>query len=212
MNEARRPPSLPAVVTLAGALALSACAGPAAHYYADAGRSVATYAEVRAGHKPQTLHLDVHFLQEGVDDAAAAHVARADIERVLDQVGGFTLSDELQANTLSVVIQGHYDPHDRTGGHLLTHDLLYGRWYTNAVVDPLRFEFAYRPAGGGARIGRYEHATISTLLDQAPERDDRGPFPNLDAAFDATIEDVTLHFLKDLQGSGQTPAPLVYLP
>jgi hypothetical protein len=209
MNDAHR---LPAVAGLVGALGLAACAGPTPHYYADAGHSVATYAEVRAAQKPETLHLDLHFLHNGIDDPAAAKVARDDILRVLDQVGSFTVTDDPQASTLSVVVHGSYDPHNRTGGSLLTHDLLYGRWYTNTVVDPLRFEFAYRPAGGAVRIAHYDHATLSTLAHNSPEADDRGPFTDLDAAFDATIEDVTLHFLKDLQGSTQTAAPLVYLP
>lgn len=212
MNEARRLPSLPAFAGLACGLGLAACAGPTPHYYADAGQSVATYAEVRAARKPETLHVDLHFLHDGVDDAAAAKVARDDLLRILDQVGGFTITDDPQANTLSVVIRGNFDPHGRSGGHLLTHDFLYGHWYTNPVVDRLRFEFAYRPAGGAVRIAHYDHATLSTLVGQAPVADDRGPFTDLDAAFDATIEDVTLHFLKDLQGSAQTAAPLVYLP
>ena len=210
MNEALR---LPLLLAVAGALStLGGCASPSPHYYADAGHGVATYAEVSAVQRPQALHLELRVLRAGKEDPDAARTARDDVLRVLDRIGGFAIADDAQADTLSIVISGDYDPHSRTGGRVLAHDLLLGLWLTHPVVDPLNFQFTYRPGNGAQRMARYDHAVISTFADQPPAPDDRGPFTSVDAAFNATIEDVTLHFLKELEGSTQNPAPLVYLP
>jgi hypothetical protein len=212
MNKAQRPPRLPAFTAAICALGLAACAGPTSHYYADGGHGVATYAEVRAAQKPLTWRLDVRFLQDGEDNVDAASLAREDVRRVLDQVGGFTISDDPRADTLSIVIRGTYDPQDRTGEYVLALNILSMQWFSDPILDPLRFEFVLRPANGATRIAGYDHGMLATLASHGHKVDDRGPFSEPAAAFNAIVEDVTLHFLKDIQGSAQSTTPLVYLP
>jgi hypothetical protein len=198
---------------LAAAVLLGACSAPTPRYYADAGHAVASYAEIRSQLKPAQLHVEVRFQHRGADDAAAAAIAREDLLQVLQRLGRFEVTDDPQAPAeLSVEISGTYAPAQRGGDQLLIHDLLYGTRLDDAVVDPLHFQIVYRQAGEAPRVARYDHALLATLGDHAPSRDDRGPFDDPNAALSVAIEDVVLHFFKDLQGSAPSQSPLVYLP
>lgn len=191
---------------------LAACGG--VRYYAEAGHNDAYYSEIRAHHPDVTpVRLDVRFLNNNKLDAASTSIARDDVERVLNTLGTFKVTDDPQAaNVLTIIVDGSYRHSQSSGVTLVASDVVNGHGGDGTIATHFQFHVTWSGGGQPERVATFEHGVMSTLGDNSFKPGDRGPYNTIHDAFSVVMEDVVLDFLKDLQDTGTAPLPTIYLP